>query len=190
MKEIEVKILDIDPKEVVAKLKKLKAKKVEEGLVSVKAYDFPDGRLLKDDSFIRVRRIGDRVEVIFKKENAGRFKVSEEIEIVMDDFETACTLFERLGMKLFADHEKYRASYKIGAVKIEFDKLPGIPWFFEVEAESEKGVEKAVALLGFDMRDSKKVTGKMIQEIYGIKAISHASFAKKRELPNYAHLFR
>lgn len=190
MKEIEVKILEIDPKEIVAKLKELGAKKIEQGLVHAKAYDYPDNRLVKKGQYVRVRKIADRIEVVFKDSIFQEgVKVNEETEFTVDDFDAACKVFMKLGLKLFANMEKYRATYKLGDVKIEFDKYAGIPWFFEVEASSVEEVKDMVAKLGFDMKDPKKVTDKIIKEVYG-EHIQFVSFKEKGESPDYNHLFK
>ncbi|MFH1064625.1 MAG: class IV adenylate cyclase [Candidatus Woesearchaeota archaeon] len=189
MKEIEVKVLEIDPKEIVAKLKELGAKKVEQGLVHAKAFDFPDDRLVKKGQYVRVRKIADRIEVVFKDPIKGEhFKVNEETEFTVDDFDAACLIFEKLGMKLFADMEKYRVTYKIGDVKVELDKYAEIPWFLEVEAPTEEYVEHVVTELGFDFRDPKKVTAKIIKDVYGDK-MHFVSFKEKGESPDYDSLF-
>ncbi|MBW2997567.1 class IV adenylate cyclase [Candidatus Woesearchaeota archaeon] len=189
MKEIEVKILEIDPEKIVAKLKELGAEKIEQGLVHAKAYDFPDDRLVKKGQYVRVRKIADRIEVVFKNPIEGEhFKINEEIEFTIDDFDAACELFTKLGMKKFADMEKYRVTYKLGNVKIEFDKYAEIPWFMEVEAPTEQEVEKIVTLFGFDIKDEKKVTAKIIKEVYG-DHIHFVSFKEKGESPDYDSLF-
>ncbi|MBW2963927.1 class IV adenylate cyclase [Candidatus Woesearchaeota archaeon] len=189
MKEIEVKVLEIDPKDVVAKLKQLGGKKVEQGLVHAKGYDFPDDCLVKKGQYVRVRKIADRIEVVFKNPIKGaEFKMNEEIEFRADDFEAACEVFRRLGMKNFADMQKYRATYLLGNVKVEFDKYAGLPWFFEVEAPTEAEVKETVALLGFDFNDREKVTARIIKEIYG-ESVHFTSFSEKGESPDYDKLF-
>lgn len=182
--------MEINPEDVVPKLKALGATKFEQGLVKVKAYDFPDDRLRKDGSYLRVREIAGRTEVIHKKKiDDTKLKVMEETEIITDDFDTSCEIFVKLGMKKFCDHEKYRASYKLGDVKIEFDKYPGLPWFFEVDSDNEDDVRKTVELLGFDFDDDKKVSGEMIIDIYGVDAVHFTTFKQFNETPAYDKLF-
>ncbi|NQU79446.1 CYTH domain-containing protein [Candidatus Woesearchaeota archaeon] len=189
MKEIEVKILDIAPEDVVAKLKELGAEKTEQGIVNIRAYDFPDGMLLDKGRYVRVRKIAGRVELVFKDPiQSDDFKMYDETEIVVDDFDTACLLVEKIGLKCFREMEKYRASYKIGNVKIEIDKYPGLPWFFEVEGGSVESVMKTVSDFGFDFNDKNKVSSKMINEIYDLDE-TNCSFKQKGEVPDYDSLF-
>lgn len=186
MKEIEVKILEIDPEKILARLKELGAEFIEKGLVKVKAYDFHDKRLREADTFIRVREIAGRTEVVFKGaiENTD-FKIREEIEFHTDNFEKPCKVFERLGMLLFADYEKYRVSYRIGNSKVEFDKHPNIPWFIEVEGPDTKSVEELVRKLGFSMED-KNVIGRGFHKEYG----HNYSNEKFEKTPDYDYLFK
>jgi adenylate cyclase class 2 len=188
MKEIEVKILEIDLKEVLPKIKALGAELAEKGLTHAKAFDFPDDRMVKKGQYVRVRKIAGRIEVVFKNPVPGDgFKINEEIEFTIDDFDAACELFKRLGLKVFADFERYRATYKIGNAKVEFDKYADVPWFLEVEAPTEKEVEKIVNALGFDMHD-KRITAEIITEHYD-KSKHFRSFAERGVSPDYDSLF-
>jgi predicted adenylyl cyclase CyaB len=190
MNEIEVKILDIDPKKVVAKLKSLKAKKIEQGILRSTLFDYPDGRLMKGLSFIRVREFTDRTELVLKlPTKKGRCKSMEEIEMTVGDYATAVRMFTAIGLEPFAEYEKYRATYKIGKIKFEFDKMPGVPWFMEVEAQSEKDVKKGVGLIGFSMGRTTNIDGGRVSKKYGVST-KFLTFGKMKESPNYAHLFR
>lgn len=185
MKEIEVKILEIDPEKIVAKLKELGAKKIEQGLVKVKAYDFHDNRLREADTFVRVREIAGRTEVVYKGPVTDKeVKTREEVEFHTDNFENACKIFERLEMKKFSDCEKYRATFKLGDVKIEFDKYPSIPWFFEIEAPSKEQVIEMLGKLGYSM-DDENVINRGFHAKYG----HDFEYEKFKEKPDYDHLF-
>jgi adenylate cyclase class 2 len=155
MKEIEVKILEIDPVEVVKKIKDLGAKKVEAGIVESVAFDFPDGRLVKEGSVLRLRKIGGTSLLTFKQKiSTDGYKIMEETETSIGDYEKAARVFSALGMKAYALWQKYRATYKIGNTKFELDKFPGIPWFIEIEAPTKEEVKKGAEALGFSMEDA------------------------------------
>ena len=185
-KEIEVKILNIDLPKMVEAVKALGAKKIEQGFVKVKAYDQHDDSLREKDSFVRVREIAGRTEVVFKGPITDPdVKTREEIEFHTDNFERPCMLFERMGMKIFADHEKYRATYKFDGAKIEFDKYPEIPWFVEIEAPTREKVQEIIEKLGFSL-DDENVQGRGFSKVYG-KGYSYEKF---KESPDYDHLFK
>lgn len=189
MKEIEVKILEIDPKEIVAKLKDLGAKKVESGIVKITAFDFPDDRLMNKGSYVRVRTFGHRTELVLKQlVDRGAHKIMEEIETNVDDYDATLRLFDTLGMKVFAKHEKYRATYTLGNMKFELDKYPSIPWMMEVEAPTEKDVEEGVKKLGLEMSKTTSQGSGDIFRSYGLKTYFF-TFAEKGESPDYDSLF-
>ncbi len=191
MKEIEVKILDIDPKVIVAKLKELGAKKDCSGIVKVTAFDFPDGRLLEDDSYVRVRTVGhgQKTELVLKKKiERDKFKVMEEVETTVGDYGTAVQLFERIGMDAFAKQEKYRAEYTVGSIKFEIDKYPLVPWYVEVEAPTEEEVEKGVRMLGYDMSQTTSMDGATLLRSHGHDS-KFFTFKEKGESSDYDGLF-
>jgi adenylate cyclase, class 2 len=189
MKEIEVKILEIDPEEIVKKLKGLGAEKIESGLIHITAFDFPDDRLRNKGSYVRVRTFGHRTELVLKQPIERKdFKIMEEIETNVDDYDATVKLFHTLGMKVFARQEKYRASYRIGRTRFELDKYPDIPWMMEVEAPTKEDVKKGLELLGFNMGQANPKSSREIFESYGYTN-SFFTFAEKGESPDYDSLF-
>jgi predicted adenylyl cyclase CyaB len=190
MREIEVKILDVDIKGLVAKLKKIGAKKVESGLVRITALDFPDEKLRKNGSYIRVRTFGHRTELVLKKNvEKSDFKIMDETETTLGDYETALKLFREIGIEAFAKQEKYRATYKLDNIKFEIDKYPTLNWFVEVEAESKDDVIRGVELLGFSMSQTTSKSGKDLFKGSGITDPSF-TFKDKGESPDYDSLFK
>ena len=61
--EIEIKILEINKKEITNRLKKIGAKKILDARLKVYFFDFPDKRLTLKHSAIRVRQEGNTVAV-------------------------------------------------------------------------------------------------------------------------------
>jgi adenylate cyclase class 2 len=190
MKEIEVKILEIDPKEIVEKLKKLGAKKVGAGFMQVTLVDFPDDRLMAKQSFVRVRTQGDKTTLSLKHMiSCGNHKIMEEIETKVDDYETAVSLFDSMGMKIFGKYEKYRATYRLGNMVFDIDKHPSAPWLMEVEAPTEEEVEKGVKMLGYDMSQTTTKNSAEIYASYGLNTWFF-KFKEKGESPDYDQLFK
>ncbi len=163
MNEIEVKILGVNPKEIKKKLKKLGAKTVfENRTVHAMCYDFPDRSVRKAGNHIRLRKVGKKVEITFKTlKSKKKYKNNYEVDVPVDNFESAHRFFSKLGLKKYADYRKKRSRYRIGKYQYEIDKYPGIPHFVEVEVKSDnvqkavKELEKAVKLLGYTMADTK-----------------------------------
>ncbi len=167
MKEIEVKILEVNPAEIRKKLKALGAEKFFEGEVHSISYDYPDHRLEKAGLMLRVRKAGDRAELCFKGKNeSARFKAKEEIEVLTSSFEDTCTILERVGFKRLYEQTKKRECYRLGSVKYDLDMLPGIPPYLEVEAATEAAVEQAVKDLGFTMQQTTNKPGRRVEADY------------------------
>ncbi|MBT7903205.1 class IV adenylate cyclase [Candidatus Woesearchaeota archaeon] len=175
MKEIEVKILDIDKEKIVTKLLDLGAKKVFEGDMNIEFFDYPDKRLKNENKILRLRTKGDQAELTFKHALSREgVKIAEEIETHTDDFETTREIIEQIGLKLLIQTQKHRESYLLQIsekekIQFEFDTHKGIPTFLEIEASSVELVETYVNKLGFNMQDTTTMNGKQVMEKYGQK---------------------
>jgi adenylate cyclase, class 2 len=170
MKEIEVKIMDIDLEEIRKKLLGLRAKKVFDGEIHAIAFDHPDMRLDKKDSFIRVRRVGETTELCFKGPNRGSvFKSREEIEVNTTNFADTLEILERGGLIKYHEGKKNRESYTIGKVRFEIDNWKNIPHFLEIEAPTTEEVKEYVEKLGFTMEQTTNQTYLDIEERYNKK---------------------
>ena len=164
-KEIEVKILEIDQEKIIDKLRSLGAKKIFEG--EVEATFLKNDHLDKNHT-LRVRKVGEKVELCFKgKSEESKFKIKEELEVITDNYLQTIKIFDRLGFKESFHIKKRRESYHLGKVKFEIDTYPGIPTFLEIEAPSEEEVEEAVKKLGYTLEDTKNYSAKQLFKHYG-----------------------
>lgn len=165
MMEIERKILDIDKEEVVARIKKLKPapKKLVDGLVRVKYFDFPDGRIRKAKDLLRLREFVQKgkplyVEMVYKtfkcvKNNCKYFDELEFKFTKKGSFEELSDFMKSLGLVQSLFYEKKRTLYSWEKTHFEIDEHPRIPAFLEVEAPSPAAVEKAIRALGLDKNE-------------------------------------
>jgi len=169
MNEIEVKILEINTAEIRQKLKKIGAKKIFEGEIHAKSFDYPDGRLKKEGIYLRVRKIGDKVELCCKeKMESDSFKKRNETDIEVGNFENMISLLEKLGLKQTFEYKKHRESHKLNNTRFEIDDYPGIPTYLEIEAQTEEEVEKAVKLLGYTMKQTTSDSMNKVIEKYKV----------------------
>jgi len=167
MKEIEIKILNIDVEEIRNKLLDLGAEKIFDGEVHALTYDFPEEKLENNDEFLRVRTVGDKTEFCFKgKKEDSQFKTREEIQVTTSDFNETCNILERLGLKKFHDKTKIRESYKLGKVSFEIDTYPEFPTFLEIEAPTEEEVKEYVEKLGYTMEQTTNLGSYQLIEKY------------------------
>jgi adenylate cyclase, class 2 len=158
MKEIEVKILEINVTDIQRRLTDLGAQKVFEGEIEWLQYDFPDKRLFQNETFIRLRKKGDQSELTFKKLlNKDQAKVSEETEVVVSDFSAMQRILEALGLNIRRGYplKKTRISYILDGTHFEIDTLPGIPSYLEIEGASKEKIQEYVQALGFIADDAK-----------------------------------
>jgi adenylate cyclase class 2 len=173
MHEIEVKILDIIPAEIRKRLKKAGARKIFKAKIDARFYDFPDNRIKKAGNHVRLRKIGKKVEITFKKlKSRKKYKHNEETDIEVNDFNAADKFLKMLGMTKAKGYTKTRERHKLGNFQFEIDKYPKIPYFVEIEAKSNdankarKLLEKAVKLLGYKMKDTKPWNGFEVHKHY------------------------
>lgn len=168
MKEIEVKILEINVAETRKKLSKLGAKKTFEGDMHTIVLDTPDEQLKKKGLFLRLRQEGNSVHFCFKgkKDPSKKFKVREEIELTVNSMKDMTSVLEKLGFVKKFEYAKHREQYKLGNISFDIDTYKEIPTFLEIEAPTEKEVEKAVEALGYSMKDTTNVSAAELFERY------------------------
>lgn len=167
MKEIEVKILDVNVPSLRKKLHALGAKKFFDGEIESVSLDYADERLEKEGKMLRVRKAGDRCEITFKGKNvSSQFKKMDEIEVVTNDFDMTLEIFKRIGMKEIYRGTKKRECYRRGNIKFDIDAVRGIPPYVEVEASTEKDVVAGVRLLGFTMKQTTNMNGFQVLDYY------------------------
>lgn len=168
MKEIEVKILEIDKNKIIGKLKNLGAKKIFEGEMLGTAFKPPKG--IKHLPIIAVRKKGEESCITLKgKRKKSVAKIQEEFEFVVEDYEKAKKMFLLLGFKVLGETEKYRISYFIDGVRFEIDTFKEIPTYLEIEGPSLGKIEKYVKLLGYSMEHVNNYNGYELFKYYGKK---------------------
>lgn len=170
MKEVEVKLLGIDPASITQKLLSLGAEKKFDGLLKVNYFDKEDGQIREKGDLLRVRQFGDeRTEVCYKtnKRVEDGFKVCDEYHLSGASFEDAVKLFENLGYKVTCSYEKRRTTFVRGDLEIVIDEYPQITPFIEIEGVDTDAIEKLIVDLGLteNERSSHAING-LIKEKY------------------------
>ncbi len=170
MKEIEVKILEVNVKATISKLKKLGAKKIYEGKMDIRYFDTTDRFLKSNGKMVRLRGKGKTVELTVKKKmNQESVKSNQEYEVLVSDFEKMHQILKELGFNELTNENttKKRVSYAVGNVHFEFDTFQGIPTFLEIEATNKTTLQKWVKKLGYSWKDVKPWAGKDVLAHYG-----------------------
>lgn len=160
MKEIELKVLEIDVKNLEKKLKALGAKKILPlTLIREKLYDTPDHKISSLERLFRLRQEGRKTYITYKYGHKfkGHFRTNHELEIDVSNFDETDKLLTQLGFIHLQHREKQRLSYKLGKVRIEIDKYPPIPAYAEFEGPA-KQTKSLLQKLGIDIKNTNILT--------------------------------
>jgi len=169
LKEIEVKVLEINVEKTEKKLKEIGAEKVFSGELINSYFDFPDKRLEKEEKILRLRKKGDRVILTYKKMiNREKAKVMDEYEFEVQDFELLKKFFKEIGLLPIYEFKKHRTTYELNKIHFEIDKYPDIPAFLEIEAPDLKTISEMVSKLGFSPDEANSYSIKEVLEYYGV----------------------
>ena len=152
MKEIEVKILEIDPEKIRQTLKENGAKLVKK--VFQRNILCGNDYTRENDIVVRIREEGEEtiITVKTKKMIVNEHKVRNEIEAKTVNREQAKKLFEELGYKKNYIIEVKREYYSFENCSVEIVELPKTPIFLEIEG-NEEDILKVTNLLGYSKKD-------------------------------------
>ncbi|OGF20694.1 hypothetical protein A2316_02795 [Candidatus Falkowbacteria bacterium RIFOXYB2_FULL_38_15] len=176
MQEIEAKFLDIDSEKIQKKLEEIGAKKVGEYFYRRRVFDYPDWRLDKDHSWLRLRDEGEKITLSFKKrlgvDSSGvgvNDSGMEEVEIVVNDFDNTAELILKLGFieKHYAENKRIR--WEKDGIEFDIDTYPGINPYLEIESSSWGKVDEAIRFLELNPNDKKIFSGNQVYALNGIK---------------------
>jgi adenylate cyclase, class 2 len=154
MKEIEVKILEVNRVKVEEALSSLGAKKIFDGDIQTLFFDFKDGRIINSKDVLRLRIEQKKAELTYKKVRITETaKVAEEYSVDVSSLETMKKILENIGLAVTENMQKHRISYIIDHTRFDIDRYTGayeyIPEFMEIEAENVDLIHKYAAILGF-----------------------------------------
>jgi adenylate cyclase class 2 len=151
MKEIEIKFPVQDLSVYRKKLQRTgamrKAAFFEDNIV----FDDEAGTLKDSEKLLRLRK-SDRIALTFKTPvERSRFKVMDEHEVEVSDFDEANSILKALGYRQVFRYQKKREMYGINDVDVLLDETP-IGNFIEIEGAKERITDSA-DLLGLSMED-------------------------------------
>ena len=127
-------------------------------------FDLADRSLLKSDRLLRLRSFAGSSLLTFKAPVAGehRHKVRTEHETSIADPEAMRSVLLGLGFEAVYRYQKYRATYRLGAVDVAVDETP-IGTFVELEGDPDD-VDAAAAALGCTPSDFIRATYRELQQ--------------------------
>lgn len=158
--EYETRILEVDTKKVIDKLKALNAKFI--GNYNYTRYVY-DTKPISENKWIRLRSDGNKTTLTFKEFKSQTVDGTNELEIEVSDLEKTKEFLKILGYTPRSIQENKRTRYVLNGVEIDIDSWPYIPTFIEVEGKNETEVNKVINLL---KECGTKVTNLDVQGIY------------------------
>lgn len=158
--EYEVRVLEVDVMEIEKKLKEVGAKFCWDHLQKRYVYDFMPKI---EGKWIRLRTNGDKTTLTIKNIVSSQIDGTQELEIVVDDFEKTNSILNELGFVAKGYQENRRRQYILDGVEIDIDYWPLIPTYLEIEGKSEEEVYKVLEKLGISR---EKATSRDVEGIY------------------------
>ena len=167
MKEVELKVLEINIDEEEKKLTKLGFQKIGESIILEKMFDTEKKDLKKKKQVLRLRTIHGKIELTLKekKEKHPFLKMREEKNVIVNSFGKMQETLEDLGYECKAAREKKRKSYKLNKIKIDIDEYPGTKPYMEIEG-AEEDVIDILKKLNHPLEKTTKKTATQILKIY------------------------
>lgn len=168
LEEIETKIINIDVEGFKKKIISLGAKPLFNGTTKSKAYKL-------GDSLIRLRDFGEgHVELTYKGPALkSKYKVREEITLMVDDFERAVQILNHIGLKGAITFNKDRESYALEVEGIKFhvdiDDYKVIPKFVEIETKTEEDLKFLLKYFGIDDKNTFAGSFKDLLALYNVE---------------------
>ncbi len=165
-KEIEVKYLNIDVKDLQRRLKQLKAKKhfdsiFEEWLFYRSEWAGTHGR-------IRIRKHGKIIKMAYKETIKSTLAGNVEAEFIVDNLEAGTTFAKKMS-PLRRHQQKRRISYELNGVMIDIDFWPKLPPMVEIEGTSKKKVEKMAKILELEKYERSELDAYWVyKKVYNI----------------------
>ena len=173
--EIEAVYLDINKEEIEKELRAIGAEKTGDIFYRHSSYDYPDLRLDKDNSWIRLRDEGDKIILAFKKrlgvtsqDGSTNDEGMEEIELEVSSYEETAHFLKKIGMVEKHEAEKKRSRWQKREIIFDIDTWPSIPTLLEIEGPSWEEVDSAARLLNLDPENKKVCSVNQIYKIYGL----------------------
>lgn len=144
-KEIEVKIMEVDPQEVHSKLLELGVSNPETIEMISTTFKLPKKKHLR----VRSENGIDKLTIKIDHDDKD-MSVCDEYEVTISDGETIIKGFEALGYEKKRVLEKTRTQYMYKNSHVLIDEIEGIPPWMEIESPNKEELIEIAKELGFD----------------------------------------
>lgn len=173
VRELEVKILNIDLNKIEEKIKSLGGKLIAKELQTNTLIDTKDKYLENNlDSYLRIRETKSLLNHSVKntltmKENVERQGIRENIEtnVDIDNKKSMLNILKNLGYFAYQEGHKERTSYELNGARLDLDiwDKDTYPYpYMEIEVENENKLEEIIQMLSIS---KENISTKSILEL-------------------------
>ena len=168
MKEVEVKVRNINKTTIIKEIEKLGALKVFTGRVVDYRFDTPDRNLSRSGKALRIRQKGKYIYLSLKgkKKSIQNITGRDEIGVKISNFRVMHRILNELGYIKIFELSKYRTEYRLDDVTFDLDEYVGLDPILEIESYSYEKVQEYTKKLGIREEDVGRV---YIREILAAK---------------------
>ncbi|HRY63044.1 MAG TPA: CYTH domain-containing protein [Patescibacteria group bacterium] len=194
MEEFEAIFTDINLDGIRNKLKTLGARKIFEKTYRRLNFEYPDWRLDKDHSWIRLRDEGDKITLAFKKRlgpgegDNGNDLGMREIEFEVSDYNKTRDFFLAIGLVHKLEVENRRERWLFKDIQFDIDTYPLIPTYLEIESSSWAKVKEGSELLDLDYNQKRICSATQIAKDYGIITQDYSIFTFDRQIKHQTRI--
>ncbi len=159
--EYEAMFGNVEKEDIITKLESLGAVCVKpETLMKRHTFNLPGGEKWK---WARVRDEGNKITMSYKALAGHGIECQKEVELTVDDFDSAVEFLSSVGCIKKAYQESRRQVWQLDGVSVMIDEWPFLEPLVEVEGESEAVVKGVSEKLGFDY---SKAIFSSVDELY------------------------
>lgn len=181
VRELEVKILNIDKEQIERDLVQLGASLVSREEQINYLLDLKDNKIQNEhDSYLRIREKKDldtgKVDYTFTlKENVSRDGIRENTEIntKVESKKALMYILDVLGLHVISKGLKERISYDYNGIRFDLDSWDKKTYpypYMEIEVEKKEDLKKAIELLNIDEKDVSLKSIVELREDLGLNA--------------------
>ena len=184
MKEVELKVRNINKEEIIKKIIDLGGTRVFSGKVIDFRYDTPDRDLSRQGKALRIRQKGSHIYLNLKgkKKLRGSIIGRDEIGVKISNFKTMQKILNELGYTKIFELVKYRIEYRYKDINFDIDEYVGLDPILEIESDSYDKVKKYIELLEIKQEDIGRVYIREILEAK--KTMSSKEFFQQKHKSN------
>lgn len=163
MKELEVKILEINKVEIINRIKQLWWIKTFEWEI------FNEFLVNQDWKKLRLRQQWNEIFLTYKnKIQNDNSMENDEYEIKIDNLENCIKILENIWFTKYWESKKIRIEYRLWNIKFDLDKYEWIPRLIEIESDNKNDLNEWVQLLWYSQNDTCILTERPLKEKYWI----------------------